>query len=102
MRNTKQPLIKVVGREKKERVGDKLVTTPEYIYLIPEFVSPTGMTEEQRADHNTMKDIAPLTKLTPNQRAEESQETIQEFNKAKSLINIKNPLKLPGYCLNKP
>ena len=32
-------------------------------FLIPEFVSLTGMSDEQRADYRTMKEIAPFTKL---------------------------------------
>lgn len=66
VRNTRQPLIRVVGREKKEIKNGKMVITPEYIYLIPEFVSPTGMDDDQRANHGTMKAIAPYTKLTPS------------------------------------
>lgn len=32
-------------------------------FLIPEFVCLTGMSDEQRANFKTMKDIAPYTKL---------------------------------------
>lgn len=41
--NNRQPLLKVVGRMRREIKNGKLVETPEYIYLIPELVSPTGM-----------------------------------------------------------
>ena len=41
--NNKQPLLKVVGRMRREIKNGKLMETPEYIYLIPELVSPTGM-----------------------------------------------------------
>ena len=39
-------------------------------FLIPEFVSLTGMSDEQRADYSTMKDLAPYTKLEPFARME--------------------------------
>ena len=66
--NNKQPLLKVIGRYNQIHKGGKIEKVPEYIYLLPEFVSPTGMTDDQRAQHSTMKTIAPYTKLTPNQR----------------------------------
>ena len=67
--NNKQPLLKVIGRYNQVHKKDgKIEKVPEYIYLLPEFVSPTGMTDDQRAQHSTMKTIAPYTKLTPNQR----------------------------------
>ena len=41
--NNKQPLLKVIGRMRREIKNGKLMEEPEYIYLIPELVSPTGM-----------------------------------------------------------
>ena len=64
--NPRQPLLKVVGHLKKEIKNGKIEVTPQYIYLIPEFVSPTGMRDDQKKDFETMKRIAPFTKLTPN------------------------------------
>ena len=32
-------------------------------FLIPEFVSLTGMSDEQRANNSTMRDLASYTKL---------------------------------------
>ena len=45
IRNMKQPLVKVIGRWIKEIKNGKMEKYPEYIYLIPEFISPTGMTD---------------------------------------------------------
>ena len=39
------PLLKVVGRYDQILKNGKVEKSPEYIYLIPEFVSLTGMTE---------------------------------------------------------
>jgi hypothetical protein len=41
----------------------KLVEKPNFVYLIPELVSLTGMSEEDKSNHNAMKEIAPFTKL---------------------------------------
>lgn len=43
--NTRQPLIKVVSRIKKEIKKGEVLHTPEYIKLIPELLSLTGMTD---------------------------------------------------------
>lgn len=103
VRNNKQPLLKVVGRYRREiNKEGKLVETPEYIYLLPEFVSPTGMTDEQRANHQTMKAISPYTKLTPNERIKDSGKIIDTLNHADSILEIKNNIKMDGYCLQKP
>ena len=101
--NNKQPLLKVIGRYNQvHEKGGKILKVPEYIYLLPEFVSPTGMTDDQKAQHSTMKTIAPYTKLTPNQRIENSEGIIKKINDGKGLITIKNPLKVDGYLLNLP
>lgn len=40
----------------------------QYIYLIPELVSLTGMKDEQRANFQSMRALSPFTKLSPNDR----------------------------------
>ena len=81
--NTRQPLIRVLSRVKKEIHNNKMVETPEYINLIPELVSLTGMTDDQRADFQTMKSLAPFTKLSPDER-------MSDCNFAAKLLNSKN------------
>lgn len=77
----KQPLIEVVIRTEKklnkEGVLEKIETRG---FLIPEFVSLTGMSDEQRADWNTMKEIAPFTKLTPEERMTQTEKLINTLN----------------------
>ena len=68
MSNKKQPLLKVVGRYNQIHKEGKIERVPEYIYLIPEFVSTTGLTDSQKERYETMQIIAPYTKLTPQQR----------------------------------
>ena len=79
-----------------------MIEVPEYVYLIPELVSPTGMTDEQRSDHNTMRALAPFTKLEPTDRMKKIRNVIDKLNESKSLIEIKNQKRLEGYCLPKP
>lgn len=60
------------------------------------------MTDEQKAQHTTMKIIAPYTKLTPNERIEKCEGIIQRINDSKGLISVKNAKKIEGVMLNLP
>lgn len=104
IKNNKQPLLLVEKAAKKQiaKGGKEIEKIIEYIYLIPELVSPTGMTDEQRADHATMKALAPYTKLNPSERIKKCAEMVERINKTKGLIEIKAPKRLEGYCLQKP
>jgi hypothetical protein len=64
----KQPLIKVKIREEKKIVNGTLEKKDIFGYLIPEMVSLTGMSQDQKKDYGTMKEIAPYTCLRPDQR----------------------------------
>ena len=59
----KQPLIHTIQRYERKIEKGIMVEKPIYVYLIPELVSLTGMSDEHRANHNAMKEIAPFTKL---------------------------------------
>ena len=61
-----QPLVEVCIRTEKKLVKGELIKNDIIGYLIPEFVSLTGMSDEQRSNYNTMKAIAPFTKLAPH------------------------------------
>ena len=50
-----------MNRNKAE--GDKI-----YIYLVPELVCLTGLTDEQRQNFRTMKELGRYTKLTAQER----------------------------------
>lgn len=88
IRNTKQPLLLAIKSTKKElqKGGTKMIEIPEYVYLVPELVSPTGMTDDQRLDHNTMKALAPFTKLEPTERMRKVRAIIDKLNESKGLI----------------
>lgn len=69
IQDTRQPLLKVVGKTMKRLDKNKeFKEETEYIYLIPELVSLTGLTDAQHSSKDTLRDIAPFTKLTPKQR----------------------------------
>ena len=61
--NLKQPLLYALRNIDKVMKDGQLVEKPNFVYLAPELVSLTGMSDEDRANHNAMKEIAPYTKL---------------------------------------
>jgi aubergine-like protein len=69
-------------RINKQMVEGQLKETEEKIWLVPELLKPTGLTDELRNDRNAMQDIARFTKLIPATRDE----------RQKSLINMINSL----------
>ena len=87
--NTRQPLIKVVSRIRKEIKNQVIIRTPEYIRLIPELVSIAGMTDEQRSDHKTMKTLAPFTKLSPDQRILSSNDIVSLLDENNKTMKIR-------------
>ena len=76
-------MIKVLSKVRKEIQNKKIVEIKEYVNLVPELVSLTGMTNDQRADFNTMKTLAPFTKLNPEKR-------MYTCNKAANVLNKNN------------
>jgi aubergine-like protein len=48
----------------------------EYIYLVPELVSLTGLTEQQKADFRLMKNLSEFTKLTAQERMKETKKML--------------------------
>lgn len=70
-------------------------------YLLPEFVSLTGMSDEQRADYKTMKEIAPFTKLKAHERMDETNDIVNVFNNSRQL-ELGNPRRVESYQLYQP
>lgn len=98
----KQPLIYALRNIDKKIENGKIVEIPNYVYLIPELVSLTGMSDEDRANRTAMQEIAPYTKLEPRQRAEENRSFINNFNKDPDIdiIKIGGQRKVNGFLLN--
>ncbi len=61
--NLKQPLLYALRNIDKVMKDGQLVEKPNFVYLIPELVSLRGMSDEDRANHNAMKEIASYTEL---------------------------------------
>lgn len=88
---------KVIDKDTK-----KIKQIKHFVYLVPELVSPTGMTDAQRADYRTMKALDPFTKLAPTERVRQTAGAIEKFNNVSDSIKIKNVKRLEGYCLPRP
>lgn len=56
----------------KTIIDGKIVEKPIEVYLLPELVHLTGMSDEQRKNFNIMKMLAPFTKLSPQERVSET------------------------------
>jgi aubergine-like protein len=96
-----QPLIEVIARtEKRINKEGKLEKNEFRVFLIPEFVALTGMSDEQRKDYKTMQEIAPMTKLTPTERFDISTKLTDSINGHE--FEVGRVKKLQGYQLNDP
>jgi len=93
----KQPLIEVTLRKDKKLSKEGVLVEKDVIgYLIPEFVSLTGMSDEQRADYRTMKEIAPYTKLEPSERMKEQDKIKEVFNRSNAFQLLQPNVKING------
>lgn len=100
--DTKQPLLihneerKIIGKTEKEQVT---------YCLIPEICFLTGLTDTMRSDMKVMRDIATITRVTPNQRLNSFNKFCSNLNSIKDAQEIlanwglsldKQPMKLQG------
>lgn len=63
IRDPRQPMLVSRAKLRDVRAGK-----PELIYLIPELVRATGITDEMRRNFNLMRTLADYTRLTPDKR----------------------------------
>jgi uncharacterized protein (DUF2126 family) len=49
-----------------------------------------------------MKVLSPFTKLTPTDRVKKCADVVAKINAANSILQVKAPKRLEGYCLPKP
>ena len=97
-----QPLLKVVGRVEQILKNGKMERSPEYIYLIPEFVSMTGLTEKQKNNRSTMAKIAPHTKVDPSDRIKQSRSIVEKLRENDGLLCIEDSQTMEGMVLDRP
>ena len=97
-----QPLVKVIIRIEKRITKDNKMEKVQYFgFLIPEFISVTGITEQQRKDYNFMKKMASYTMLSPNERMQENVRAINILNRSEKL-EVKDPQPVQAYQLKAP
>lgn len=77
IKDVNQPLI-ISLLKKRAPDGTKI---EEKVYLIPELCKMTGLTDEQRADFNVMKELAYYTKLEPTDRMDRVSNHVDNLNK---------------------
>jgi hypothetical protein len=58
------------------------------------------MSDQQKSNYQTMKEIAPYTKLAPDERMHNTQKLIDSINGPE--LRIDNPRYVEGYLLNNP
>jgi aubergine-like protein len=94
-----QPLIKVKNPQKNKGKED-----PMFIYLIPELVNLTGLTDEQRSDWKVMKSVGEFTKLTATKRMAEIKSMRDRINKDDDILFeiAPEPRALNGYVFDSP
>ena len=98
----KQPLILTTIRVQKQLNKQGYLEKKEIKgYLIPEFISLTGMSDEQRSNFQTMKKIAPYTKLSPEERMKKTGDIVQTLNDSDN-IHLSLPQKIKAYQLVQP
>lgn len=102
LKDQKQPLL--LSREDRRVSGQKEKETITFC-LIPEICYLTGITDTIRNDQKVMRDIATITRVTPNQRVDSMNTFCANLNKSKEAREVlsnwglsldANPLKLTG------
>lgn len=101
IKNEKQPLVKVPSKKIKMPNSKSAPERPEFIYLVPEMLTLTGLTDAQRSNYQVMKSLDPFTKLTPQQRMRESGSLIGVLQDQEELMfKIRaEPHQIEGYQL---
>jgi hypothetical protein len=96
-----QPLIKAIAKvEKKIEKGKRLTKTPQAIYLIPEFMILTGMSDNQRESRATMQQVASFVKADPIEKQKRIDALSHRINNAQ--IQINSMAAMEGFKLTRP
>jgi aubergine-like protein len=81
----------------RKQVGGETVEVEEKVYLVPELLKPTGLTDELRKAKSAMKAIAKFTQLTPSFRNERMNNLIANINNS---IGVKSKKDQHGEMIN--
>lgn len=85
VKNEKQPLVRVVSKKPKH-LQPKSPPIPEFIYLLPEMLTLTGLSDAQRSNFRIMKSLDPFTKLSPHQRMGETYSFLEALSGQEDLM----------------
>ena len=97
----KQPMILAIAKvEKKINKGKKFTKTAQAIYLVPELVVLTGMSDRQREDKLSMQELGAITKTDPVERKNRIEEMASLINDGS--ISISSMARMEGYKLQVP
>jgi aubergine-like protein len=90
--------LKVKNPEKSKK------ETNPFIYLVPELVNLTGLTDEQRSNFRVMKNVGEYTKLTATQRMGAIADMRDRINSDKEILFdiAPEPRALNGYVFDNP
>uniref|UniRef100_A0A1I7UZW8 Piwi domain-containing protein n=1 Tax=Caenorhabditis tropicalis TaxID=1561998 RepID=A0A1I7UZW8_9PELO len=69
-----QPII--ISEGKPKQPGEP----PQINYIVPELCYPTGLTDEMRKDFRMMREIATHTRMSPQQRLQETRKLLGQFH----------------------
>lgn len=84
IKNDKQPLVRVISKVPKySTLKDR---TDQTIYLIPEMLTLTGLSDAQKSDFKIMKSLDPFTKMTPQRRMQDSCKIINRIRDQEQLM----------------
>lgn len=77
IKNDKQPMVRVICKAPKfSTLKDR---KDQIIYLVPEMLTLTGLSDAQKNDHRIMTSLNPFTKMTPQRRMQDSSKIIDRL-----------------------
>lgn len=97
-----QPLIVTLTKRRVINKNKEIEDIYEKIYLVPELVRLTGLTEDQRKDRGLMRKISQDPNKMPSQRMEANQKIIDLIKDTEIFSVDPEPLQVEGYELNRP
>jgi aubergine len=105
IKGPKQPMIRALVKvDQQIQKGKKLTQKTHAIMLVPELVSLTGLSREQRNDEALMQEVADLSRATPQIRFEDSAKLIKvlEAEKKADKLTIGSSVLITGSILPVP
>lgn len=83
-----QFLVVAIRRKKEMDKNGKKIVKEEKIYLLPELLKPTGLTDEMRKNGKAMRDLAKFTQIDPIDRDYRHSGVVKQMNNTKNDMNL--------------